>query len=245
MQGYQRTLEDHVLPAFGERAMADISRGDIARWEKREKAIGYADASVKLWRKVLHLVLADAVEDEIIQSNPASRRRGWGKHNGRAPGRGEEKPITTALGVLLIAERAAPLSGRDDELVALLLKGFTGMRWGELLASRRSIFARTACAWIGNCTNWTAVSCTAAHQKDESRRTVYIPAWLHGLVSDHLAKKVGTALPMSRHEIHVQRQQGGEWRNPTAVDQGEGRCGACWRFRGHGVQLLQPSRAAR
>jgi hypothetical protein len=101
MQGYQRAIEDHLLPAFGESAMADISRGDIALWEKREKAIGYADNSVKLWHKVLHLILADAVDDGIIPSNPASRRRGRGKHNGRTPGRGEEKPITTALGVLL------------------------------------------------------------------------------------------------------------------------------------------------
>ena len=35
--------------------------------------------------------------------------------------------------MLLIAERAALLSGRDDEFVAVVTMGFTGMRWGELV----------------------------------------------------------------------------------------------------------------
>jgi integrase len=41
--------------------------------------------------------------------------------------------VTDPLGVLLIAERAALLAGRDDEFVALVLMGFTGMRWGEIV----------------------------------------------------------------------------------------------------------------
>ena len=35
--------------------------------------------------------------------------------------------------MLLVAERAALLSGRDDEFVALVTMGFTGVRWGELV----------------------------------------------------------------------------------------------------------------
>jgi hypothetical protein len=41
--------------------------------------------------------------------------------------RGSEKAITTALGVLLIAERVAPLSGHDDEFVVVVLTGFAGL----------------------------------------------------------------------------------------------------------------------
>ena len=41
--------------------------------------------------------------------------------------------MTSALGVLLLAEWVAVLSGRDDEFAAVLLLGFTGMRWGELV----------------------------------------------------------------------------------------------------------------
>jgi hypothetical protein len=39
--------------------------------------------------------------------------------------------VTSALGLLLIAERSALLSGRDDEFVAVVLDGYTGIRWGE------------------------------------------------------------------------------------------------------------------
>jgi hypothetical protein len=39
MQSYRRTIEDHLLPAFGESAVAAISPADVALWEKRERAI--------------------------------------------------------------------------------------------------------------------------------------------------------------------------------------------------------------
>ena len=41
--------------------------------------------------------------------------------------------MTTPLGLLLLAERAALLSGRDDEFVAIMTLGYTGMRWAELV----------------------------------------------------------------------------------------------------------------
>jgi hypothetical protein len=46
--------------------------------------------------------------------------------------------VTTALGILLLAERAALLSGRDDEFVAVVLTGYTGMRWGEVVGLETS-----------------------------------------------------------------------------------------------------------
>lgn len=67
------------------------------------------------------------------ESNPATRRRGRSKRGGHSWKRAPEKTITTPLGILLIAKRAALLSGRDDEFVALVLMGYTGMRWGELV----------------------------------------------------------------------------------------------------------------
>jgi integrase len=33
----------------------------------------------------------------------------------------------------MVAERASLLSGRDDEFVATVLMGYTGMRWGEVV----------------------------------------------------------------------------------------------------------------
>jgi site-specific recombinase XerC len=133
MQNYRRTIEDHLLPQFGDSAVAAVSSTDVALWEKKERALGYAHASVRLWRTTLHLILADAVDEGLRENNPAARRRGRGKRAGRSQQRAPEKTVTTGLGVLLLAERAALLSGRDDEFVAVVTLGFTGLRWGELV----------------------------------------------------------------------------------------------------------------
>ncbi|GIH03383.1 hypothetical protein Rhe02_14500 [Rhizocola hellebori] len=189
MQGYRRAIEDHLLPAFGELALADITATEIALWEKREKGLGYADASLRLWRKVLHTILEDATEEGLIVRNAARRRRGRGRRTGRAANRGKEKAITTALGTLLIAERAALLSGRDDEFVALVLKGFSGMRWGELVGLETQ-FVRPNLVRV----EWQLYELDTGEMhrcppKDESRRSVHIPTWLHTLVTNHIADK--------------------------------------------------------
>jgi hypothetical protein len=131
LQTYRRHIESHLLPAFETHALADINATAIAEWEKREKALGYAESSVKAWRAILHIVLGDAFDEDVIPVNPAARRRGRGKRNGQVGNRGPEKTITDALGILLLAERAALLSGRDDEFVSIVLMGYTGMRWAE------------------------------------------------------------------------------------------------------------------
>ena len=106
MQNYRRTLEDHLLPAFEDFVLAAITSADVAAWEKRETSLDYATASVRLWRRTLHLILADAVDEGLRESNPATRRRGRGKRAGRSQNRAPEKTITTGLGILLVAERA-------------------------------------------------------------------------------------------------------------------------------------------
>ncbi|GGK39581.1 integrase [Pilimelia terevasa] len=188
MQNYRRRLEEHLLPAFGESSLDAILPGDVLAWERSERAAGYAESSLRSWRALLHLILADAVEEERIPSNPAARRRGRGKRTGRAQHRAPEKVITDALGVLLIAERAALLSGRDDEFVAVVLMGFTGMRWGEVVGLEPQ-FVRPG----GVRVEWQLYELDSGEfhrcpPKDESRRTIAVPAWLVTLLKDHLSR---------------------------------------------------------
>jgi integrase len=188
MQNYRRHIEEHLLPAFQDVPVADLSPSDITAWEKRERAAGYAESSIKTWRGTLHLILGDAVEDGLRDVNPATRRRGRGKRDGRFGARGAEKTITTGLGILLIAERAALLSGRDDEFVAILLKGYTGLRWGELVGLETQYVRSGAirAEWqLYELDNGQLYRCPP---KDGSRRTVDVPDWLGGLVADHLAR---------------------------------------------------------
>ncbi|GAB1641442.1 tyrosine-type recombinase/integrase [Krasilnikovia sp. MM14-A1259] len=187
-QNYRRTIEDHLLPAFQDVAVAAISVADVARWEKRERSLDYAEASIRLWRTTLHLILADAVDEGLRESNPASRRRGRGKRAGRSAKRGPEKTVTSALGILLLAERAALLSGRDDEFVAVTTLGFTGLRWGELVGLETP-YVRPGEIRV----EWQLYELDTGvlHRcppKDDSHRNIHVPAWLSELLADHIAR---------------------------------------------------------
>jgi integrase len=188
MQNYRRHIEEHLLPTFEEKTIAELSSVDVAAWVKAEKAAGYAESSVRTWRATLHLILADALEEGIGESNPAARRRGRGKRSGRSRNRGPEKAVTDALGILLIAERAALLSGRDDEFVGVVAAGFTGMRWGELVGLEQE-FVRSGSIRV----EWQLYELDTGElhrcpPKDDSRRTIDIPGWLSNLITDHLAR---------------------------------------------------------
>jgi integrase len=188
MQIYRHHIEEHLLPHFGDMAVADILPSDIAAWEKQQRAAGYAESSIEGRRKVLHLILADAMDEGLRESNPATRRRGRGRRTGRSWKRAAEKTITTPLGILLTAERAALLSGRDDEFVAVVAMGYTGLRWGELVGLEVA-YARPAAVrveWqLYELDNGKLLRCPP---KDESRRTVDIPEWLATLVNDQVVR---------------------------------------------------------
>jgi integrase len=222
MQNYRRHIEEHLLAAFEEVAVGDILRTDVAAWEKKERAAGYSEASIRTWRSTLHLILADAVEDGLRDDNPAARRRGRGRRVGRSRNRGPEKAITTALGILLIAERAALLSGRDDEFVAIVLAGFTGMRWGEL-AGLETRFLRPAELRV----EWQLYELETGElhrcpPKDESRRTIDLPQWLARLGAEHVARVAPR--PCDCHGYtYVFRSYGAangavQWPGPKLVD---------------------------
>ncbi|MDM4721341.1 LacI family DNA-binding transcriptional regulator [Micromonospora sp. WMMA1363] len=188
LQNYKRHIEEHLLPAFEHAVIADITATDVGTWEKEERALGYAESSIKTWRATLHLILADAVDEGLRDANPATRRRGRGKRAGRSRNRGPEKAVTNSLGILLLAERAALLSGRDDEFAAVVLKGYTGMRWGELVGLETQ-YVRSS----GLRVEWQQYELDTGEfhrcpPKDDSHRTLDLPAWLFGLVSEHIAR---------------------------------------------------------
>ncbi|SMD24188.1 LacI family DNA-binding transcriptional regulator [Lentzea albidocapillata] len=188
METYKSNLEVHLIPFFGEMEIGAISAFDIAEWEKEERAAGWAPSSVKGWRSNLHLILADAVDDGLRDTNPATRRRGRGKRAGRAKERGPEKVITDPLGTLLIAERAALLSGRDDEFVAIVTKYYTGMRWGEIVGLETE-YRRLRSIRV----EWQLYELDSSElhrcpPKDDSYRDIDTPAFLSRLLSDHIAR---------------------------------------------------------
>ncbi|MFG3254961.1 LacI family DNA-binding transcriptional regulator [Streptomyces sp. NPDC048172] len=187
MQGYRYAIEVHLLPEFETSPLADIRRGDVNGWEKREKE-SYAVNSVTTWRKILHLILADAVEEGLIESNPAAKRRGRGKRAGRSSVRGPEKAIVSPLQGLLLAERAALLSGRDDEFVGCVTKQYTGARWGELVGLETEYVRPEAIRIEWQLYELDSGELLRCPPKDDSYRTVDAPAFLTGLIMDHIRR---------------------------------------------------------
>lgn len=188
MANYRWCIEGHLLPAFGEWAVADILQADVNAWEKRERAAGYAEASIRNWRALLHLILEDAREEGLVPANPVARRRGRGRRAGRSRRRGPEKKVTTAFGIILIAERAALLSGRDDEFVAVTTKGFTGMRWGELVGLETGYVRPGAIRVEWQLYELDTGELIRCPPKDDSRRTIDVPGWLSDLLAEHIVQ---------------------------------------------------------
>lgn len=187
MQNYRRHLEDHLLPAFQDIPLNEITKADVLAWERQEKEL-YAATSVKTWRSTLHLMLSDSVDEGLRESNPAARRRGRGKRAGRSRNRAPEKVVTDALGLLLIAERASLLSGRDDEFIAVTTKGYQGVRWGELVGLEKR-YVRPATVRIEHqlyeLDSGEMIRCPP---KDDSYRTTDAPPFIAALLARQIAR---------------------------------------------------------
>jgi integrase len=188
MQNYRRHIENHLLPQFEADTFREISSADVTAWEKKEREAGYAEASIKTWRGTLHLICEDAVEAGVIDSNPATKRRGRGKRAGKSTKRGPEKVIVDTLDLILIAERASLLSGRDDEFVGVVTKGTTGIRWGELVGLETEYIrpGKIRVEWqLYELDTGKFVRCPP---KDDSYRTVDTPDFLTRLIREHISR---------------------------------------------------------
>ncbi|MET9952357.1 LacI family DNA-binding transcriptional regulator [Streptomyces sp. NPDC006339] len=188
MENYRNHIEAHLLPAFGHMRLPEITRAVVDAWELSEKQL-YEVSSVATYRRLLALILDDAIDEgELEGRNPARPRRGRGRRAGRSKTRTAEKVITDALGALLVAERAAIMTGRDDEFVMVILATYTQMRWGEITGLeekyvRDEVFRVEA--QLYELLDGSFVWCPP---KDDSYRTIDSMPWLTKLVRDHIAR---------------------------------------------------------
>lgn len=187
---------------------------EINEWEREERTTGAA-SSAATYRRILHLILEDAVEEGLLPTNPAAKRRGRGKRAGRSATRGPERAHTGMLGALLVAERASLLSGRDDEFVATVLKAYTGMRWGEIVGLETQYVRDRAIRVEHQLYELSAGGFVQQPPKDDSYRTIDAPEWLIALVRAHLAATRPGLCDCHRLRL-VFRGRSGSARNRTA-----------------------------
>jgi integrase len=134
LSNYRYQIEVHILPAFGNSALASITAEQVTAWERQIAASGFSRRTACDARSTLTTVLSDAMP-RYLQANPAQRRLGKGRKGQRRIQRIEQagKAWPTPLEALLVAERCAALSGHDTDFVMLITVAYTGMRWSEVI----------------------------------------------------------------------------------------------------------------
>ena len=131
-----------IRPYWGTRPLNSITGEEITGWERKlPDAEHVSRTTAKSARGLLHTILGDAAaaRPPLIPFNPVVRPRNRGRRTGRSLDRTPPRVWATPLEVLLVAERAALLGGRDEEFTMLVTIGYTGMRWGETIGLEHSL----------------------------------------------------------------------------------------------------------
>jgi integrase len=136
----QYLIRRFLQPAWGTSALNSLSTEAITRWENGLPArAGISRRTARDARSLLCTILGDAAaaKPPLIPYNPALRPRNRGSRTGRRLDRGPQRVWATPLQTLQLAERAALLTGRDDDFTMIVTIGYTGVRWGEAIGLER------------------------------------------------------------------------------------------------------------
>ncbi len=193
--GYESSLRNHVLPVFAERPVGTISYRDAKKFVSGLAAKDLAPGTIGEARKILRLVLQEALRADAISRNPADGLR--------VPrGERQEMVFLTPEEVFVLAHEVAnpPRPKRHPQLqwpaYGLLVRfaAFTGLRAGEIGALR-----------IGRMDpdgRWVEVAESAEEVRGEliygppktyARRRVEIPDGLASEMSEHMAGRPATS----------------------------------------------------
>ena len=189
---YKYAIESFILPEFGHRALKEITPEEVGKWEKNIVANGWAPRTARDARTTLTVIYGDAIPRHV-KVNPAQRKRGKGRKGRRRIERIEqqtEKIWPTPLEVLLVAERVAVLTGRDEDFVMEITDAYTGMRWSETTGlSPRSLRDDELDL------HWKLYELGGrfykGRPKDGSMRTVDLPPFLAELLAWHVSGTKG------------------------------------------------------
>ena len=187
LENYRYAIEAHILPEFGERALEEITAEEVAKWEMGIMARGFARRTARDARTVLTVIYGDAIP-RYVKVNPAQRKRGKGRKGQRRIARIEhaEKVWPTPMQALLIAERCATLTGRDEDFLLVITLAYTGMRWSEVLRMSPD-YVNTDMIDI----QWKLQEFKGrfyiGRPKDGSIRAADLPPFLAELLAEHIA----------------------------------------------------------
>ena len=107
--------------------------------ERPARPDGDLPRTARAARTLLGTILGAAANTKppLIPYNPALRPRNRGRRTGRRLQLSPQRAWATPLETLLLAERAALLTGRAEDFTMILTVGCTGLRWGEAIGLER------------------------------------------------------------------------------------------------------------
>ncbi len=123
---YEGLYKLYIGPHFGMLSLDEVKSATVRAWRKRLLDDGRSEAQAVKAYRLLRAIFNTAVrEDEILKANPC-RIKGFDAYH--TP----ERPTATLQQLEALAEL---MPARFHALI--LLAGFSGLRWGELIALRR------------------------------------------------------------------------------------------------------------
>ncbi|KJY23284.1 site-specific integrase [Streptomyces sp. NRRL S-98] len=176
-QLYGSLLKHHLEPAFGAVNVGEISAPLVRRWRADKLAAGTGPTTVAKAYALLRAILGTALSDQLIRRNPCQIKGASTVHT-------PERPTATVEEVYALAAAVQP---RFRALV--LMAGFLGLRWGELIGLHRrdvdlehgTVRVRRSVAELGNGQREIKAPKSAA-----GKRTVSIPGVIVQEIRDHL-----------------------------------------------------------
>ena len=188
---YEVSLRVHVLPVFGKRPVGSITRAEVRKFIAGLLDGGAAPGTAANARKVLRLVLTEAVEANALKANPCDRVR--------VPrGRREEMVFLTPEQINVLAHEIAnpPRPRRHPQKTypqyGLLVRfaAFSGLRPGEIAALRVGrVNVLRATVDVTETVSETDDGLVYTDPKTYERRTVPIPRSLARELGELIAQR--------------------------------------------------------
>jgi integrase len=200
---YRYYLDKHFLPTFGHRQMRLINPSLVQSWVNDVSAGKLAARSVVKYHALLHKILARALIDRVVPTNPCT--------HSQLP-----KVVAQPKRIITVEQFDAILTHVPDRYRTMVLLAIeTGLRWGELVALRpcdidfeaRTVIVRRVLVEVAKKNSPTGERCFIKdYPKDDEQRSVSIDKATCKLLREHMLEynvrdadllftsKAGTAL---------------------------------------------------
>jgi hypothetical protein len=162
-RSYEQLLRLHVTPRFGQKPLDKITRDDVKEFVSAVSETGdHSRNTVRLILTSLRAVLSAAMEDKLIDSNPASK---VGKFNKRERGEKKAQAMTGIEAHAFLSSCVEVCPDYYSLFFTALRSGFAKANWspysGVISNSESQRPIRTVSSWCSVIISWG----TSAHPK--------------------------------------------------------------------------------